>query len=150
LNGSMPGVAEGANPEDGMKEKDLKADSIVKSNQEQAVKFLGKLFNLSKQDYANDPMELERAVIRMETLIKAYALKGSTSGHVSPENIQAAVEELWNALGSYADQAYGDNNGEVSQNELLKMGSKGSTNPVLIALTNLHEGYKNIGNPTEE
>lgn len=151
---AMPDNASGANLEDAMKEGDLKNDSkteVFRSSEKQAVEFLGKLFNLPKQNNGDNPLALENAVMGAKALIQAYALqrKGLQSGYASPEDIRAAVEELWNAIDSYADQVHGNNDGKVSHEELLRAGSNGSTNPGIIALHDMHESYSNLGGYTE-
>lgn len=144
LNG-MPGIAaERAYAEESNNNSKIE---VIKSNEKQAIAFLGKLFNLPKQKNAPTPsidVEMRKQVAKI--LIQSYALerKGMSRGNVSPEDISAAVNELWKSVGSYADQICGDRNGEVSTEDMEKLEEKlGPSNPGLEVLDEMHENYRN-------
>jgi len=100
---------------------------IIQSNKEQAIAFLGKLFNMPEPKNAAAPSSgIDNRKRVAEILIKNYALerKGLSSGLMSREDISVAVNELWESA------------------ERLKKDVDPS-NPGLEVLNKMHENYKN-------
>ena len=147
---SMPGTAEAASAEE--KLNNNSKIEVIKRNEQQAIEFLGRLFNLPGQENAASPSQEEDMKKQVaKVLIQSYALKESRSGQVSPEDISKAVNELWNSVGPYADQICGDKNGEVSQEDMHALEKAlGPSNPGLEVLDQMHTEYKDLGKMSEK
>lgn len=141
---ALSGIAEGASTEKNLDNNSKK--EIIQSNKEQAVAFLDKLFNIPEQKNAPTPSaDIENRRIVAKFLIENYISKrvGSPTNSAPPEALLKAINELWYAVPSYADQNCGDKNGEVSNEDMEALEKKlGPSNPGLEALDEIHTRYE--------
>jgi len=141
---ALSGIAEGASAEKNLDNNSKK--EIIQSNKEQAIAFLGKLFNIPEQKNAPTPSadtDIRKQVAKF--LIENYITKriGSPIDSASPEDILKAINELWTSVPSYADQVCGDKNGEASSEDMEALEKKlGPSNPGLEALDEMHTRYE--------
>jgi len=110
-----------------------------KSREQIAVGLLERLSSLPDNPRFTDPVQqylMKKQAAR--TMIQFYALQrklgfpeGNISGHVSPQDIKEALDELNAASGLFADKKFGNNDGKADPEEFNKMLQTIKDNPGL-------------------
>ena len=93
----------------------------MESVKERVIAFLGILFNLPDNPDFKIPAQNEMMKkMAAKVLIQNYALerKGISQGRGTSRDMKEAVQELMDNIELYIDKAYGDDNGEVSLDEM--------------------------------
>lgn len=125
------------------KKQDTKVEQVEKEKRREqvAITLLERLSTLPDNPKFTNPVQ--QYLMKQEgarALIQFYALQrklgfpeGDISGHVSPQDIKEALNELNVASGLFADKKFGNNDGKVDPEEFDKMLKAIKDNPGLEA-----------------